>query len=356
VQGDLALQYRNNAVEAEKLYRQALALQEKSLSHRPEHPDLTEAEIHRSIANSHRRLSEILVRSQPKELTEIRQHLEKARANLELALPGEDTPDNHLKLEQVCFRLGELNERLDRPKEALAAYELCLEERKKLAADYPADLHRQMEMLRVYGKIGDLYLFAGDTQTARRYYTEAIAANEALTRRDRTPGPRMILSLNYYRLATAYLRLQQRDLAGDYYRKCLDLRQPLLEEHPDELGLQIDVMIAQGRCGLHREAADAADRLRERFPKNPTVLVHAACGYALSVFGVAVGKVEEALGAEDRRLQRDYSARAVEALRKARENGYKDVKNLQTEPDLDPIRTDKGFQAFLREYSTPAAP
>jgi tetratricopeptide (TPR) repeat protein len=354
VQADLALQHRNNAAEAEKLYRQALALQEKSLSHRPQHPELTEAEIHRAIANSHHRLAEILLRSHPNDLTDSRQHLEDARANLEIVLPGEDTLNNHLNMEQVCYRLGEMNERQDRPAEARAAYERCLEERKKLAADFPADLHRQMEVLRLYGKIGDLCLFAGDTQTARHYYTEAIAANEELIRRNQTPGPRIILSLNYYRLATAYLRLQQRDLAGDYYRKCLDLRQTLLDQHPDELSLQIDVMIAQGRCGSHREAADRARALRERFPKNPTMLLHVACGYALSASGVAVGKAEDALSGEERRLKQDYCDRAVGALRQAKENGYKDLKNLKTEPDLDPLRTDKGFQAFLREYAVAA--
>jgi serine/threonine protein kinase len=354
VQADLALQYRKDAALAEKLYRQALELQEQSLTKRPEHPELTEAEIRRSIANSHLRLGEILLLSRPKDLAESRQHLQKARANLEMAIPIENSLDNHLRMEQICYRLGEMNGRLGNSVEALRAYERCLEERKKLAADYPADLHRQMEMLRLYGKIGDLYLFADGTQTARRYYTEAVAAAEALVRRDRTPGPRMLLSLNYYRVATACLRLRERDLADNYYRKCLDLRVPLQKEHPNELGLQIDVMIAQGRCGLHREAASFAKDLRQRYPNNSTYLLHAACGYALAAFGVRHGKSEGALSAEEIRLRQDYCDRAVEALRQAKKLGYDDVKNLQIEPDLDPIRSDKGFQALMREYNSPA--
>ncbi len=352
VQADLALQYRKDAAEAEKLYRQALALQEKSLAQRPEHPELTEAAIRRTIANSHQRLGEILLRSHSRDLTEVREHFEKAYTLMEKVLPHENTLDNHLKMEQVCFCLGEMNDRLERPKEARRAFERCLEERKKLAADYPADLHRQMEMLQMDGKIGDLYLFAGQTATARRYYTEAVAANEALAQRDSTPGPRMLLSLNYYRLATACLRLDEKERAEKFYRKCLDMRLALRKQHPNELSLQIDVMIAQARCGLHREAADMARQLREKFPNDPAMLLHAACGYALCVFGVATGKSEDALTPEERQLRKDYCARAVEALQKAKQNGYNDVKNLQIEPDLDPIRSDKAFQTLLREYTS----
>ncbi|HTU90195.1 MAG TPA: serine/threonine-protein kinase [Gemmataceae bacterium] len=350
VKADLALRNGNNFVEAEKLYRQALALQEKSLAQRPKQPELTETEIRRNIAISHQLLGEILFRLHPRDLTEGRQHLEEARAILEEVIPIEDSLDNRVRMEQVCYRLGEMCDRLDRPADARSAYERCLQERKKLAADYPADMHRQMEMLRMYGKIGDLYLFAGDTQTARRYYTEAIAANEALARRDRTPGPRMLLSLNYYRLGTAYLRLRERKIADDFYRKCLDLREALLKQYPNELVLQIDVMIAQGRCGLHSEAADMAGQLRERFPRDTAKLVLAACGYALASYGVAGDKAEDALTAEEHRLRQDYCARAVEALRQAKKAGYNDVKNLQNEPDLDPVRSDKNFQELIREY------
>ncbi len=353
VQGNLALEDRNNALEAEKLYRQALALQEKSLAQRSEHAELTETEIRRSLANSHQRLGEILLRSQPKDTANTQRHFEKARAYLEMVVPLEDTLGNHLRMEQICYRLGEMNERGERPAEALCAYERCLLERKKLAANFPADLHRQMEMLRLYGKIGDLYLFAGDTDAAKRYYDEAIAANELLARRDSTPGPRMILSLNYYRLATVYLRRRENNMADDYYRKCLDLRVSLQQQHPNELGLKIDVMIAQGRCGLHREAAEAARQLCAHFPKNPSLLVHAACGYALCAFGVGRGKTEKTLNAEERRLRQDYCACAIEALRQAKKNGYNDVKNLRIEPDLDPVREDKGFQGLLREYAAP---
>jgi serine/threonine protein kinase/predicted negative regulator of RcsB-dependent stress response len=354
VQGDLALQLRNDAAEAEKLYRQALALQEKSLAQRPVHPDLTEAEIRRCIANSYQRLGEILLRAHPRDVTESRKHFEKAREYLELALPDENTLGNHLRMEQICHRLGDMNERLDRPEAARRSYERCLAERKKLAADFPSDLHRQMEMLRMYGKIGDLYLFAGQTDRARGYYDEAITANESLAKRDNSPGPRMILSLNYYRLATAHLRLHEKGLADQYYRKCLDLRLSLQKQHPKDLGLQIDVMYAQGRCGLHREAADMARQLRERFPKDPPKLLHAASGYSLCAFGVGAGKPEDALTTEERQLRQDYCARAVEALQQAKKNGYKDVKNLQVEPDLEPIRTDKEFQLLLREFAVPA--
>jgi tetratricopeptide (TPR) repeat protein len=351
VQGDIALQYSNDAIEAEKLYRQALVLQERSLAQRPEHPGLTEWEIRRSIANSHKRLGEILLRSHPEDPTESRRHFEQACTNLESVISLESSLNNHLRMEQVCNQLGEINERLGRLEEARRAYERCLEARKKLAASHPTDTHCQMEMLRMCGKIGDLYLFAGQTDTARSHYGEAVATNEVLARRDATMGPNRLLSLNYYRLATAHLRLHEKVLAENYYRKCLDLRLSLQKQQPRDQGLQIDMMIAQGRCGLHREAADMAHQLRERFANDPSMLLNAACGYSLCAFGVGVGKAEDTLTAEERQLRQDYCARAVEALQQAKKKGYNDVKNLQSEPDLDPIRSNKAFQALLRDYA-----
>jgi hypothetical protein len=56
---------------------------------------------------------------------------------------------------------------------------------------------------------------------------------------------RKLLGLNYYRLATAYLRLGETEAAAENYRKCLDVRAQLQKEIPNNVGLQIDLMIAK---------------------------------------------------------------------------------------------------------------
>ncbi len=351
-QGDLALAIRNDAAEAKALYQRALRIQDELLAHPPANAELRPEEVRRITANSHFRLGQIIQRIDPNALAEVHEHFQKACDLFEKVLPLEATLENQLRMEQIYYQRGESAERMDHREEALRAYDGSLALRKKLAVANPSDTNRQMEWLRLLGKVGDLCLFAGDTKTAQRYYREAIAPNEQLTRRDKQPGPRMLLSLNYYRLATAYLRLGDAS-AKEYYQKCLDVRLRLQHEYPNDLGLQIDVMIARGRCGLHKEAAAFARELRERFPNDPRLLVHAACGYTLAAPGVGQGQSKDLLTAEQRALRQHYFDRAIEALRQAKANGYKDVKNLQVEPDLDPLRPQGGFQAVMREYATP---
>jgi hypothetical protein len=85
----------------------------------------------------------------------------------------------------------------------------------------------------------------------------------------------------------------------------------------------------------------------------PRILLQAACGYPLAAPGVRRGRSESSMTAEERTQRQRYLDSAVEALRQAKANGYKDVKNLQLEPDLDPLRQDRGLQQFMREYAAP---
>jgi hypothetical protein len=70
---------------------------------------------------------------------------------------------------------------------------------------------------------------------------------------------------------------------------------------------------------------------------------------------VGQGTSESVLTAEERTQRQRYLDRAVEVLLLAKANGYKDVKNLEVEPDLDPVRNQPGFQALMREYKTGSA-
>ena len=350
-QGDLAMDWRNDFAEAKALYSRALQIQEHLLAHPPAQPELRPEEVRRIAANSHQRLGEIILRSDPENLNETEEHFRQARDLLEAVVEVEGSTPNYQKLADVAFKLGTLNERMNRPEQALRAYDRCMAMRKKLVEDNPGSMSCKLDLFDLCGKVGDQALFRGETASARRYYGEAIAPNEALARADKQPGVRKLLGLNYYRLATACLRLGETEAAAENYHKCLDVRTQLQKEIPDNVGLQIDLMIAQARCGRHAEAAAFAEKLQKQFPKDTNYLIQAACGFALSAPGVGQGKSESALTAEELALRHCYLDRAVEALRQARANGYKDVKNLEVEPDLDPVRDHPGFQALMRELA-----
>jgi tetratricopeptide (TPR) repeat protein len=353
-QGDLALDWRNDAAEAKSLYQRALHIQQELLDHPPAERELRPDEVRRITANSHQRLGEIVLRSDPENLAEAEEHFRTARELLEAVVRDEGSTPNYQKLAEVSFKLGTVNEKMNRPEEALRAYDRCMAMRKKLVEANPGNLRCKLDLFDLCGKVGDQALFRGDTPSARRYYREAIVPNEELARTDKQPGVRKLLGLNYYRLATACLRLGESGASVEYFRKCLDVRAQLQKEIPNNVGLQIDLMLAQARCGRHAEAAAFAEKLRQNYPKNTNYLLQAACGYALSAPGVGADKSPAALTVEEQSRRQRYLDRAVEVLRQAKVNGYKDVKNLEVEPDLDPVRDHPGFLALMREYGARA--
>ena len=109
-------------------------------------------------------------------------------------------------------------------------------------------------------------------------------------------------------------------------------------------------MLAQARCGKHEEAAAAAAELQQRRPTEANVQWQAACCYALCSSAVVHGKAASHVTDDDRVRQQRYTTQAVAALRQAKANGYKDVHNLEVDPDLDPIRGGKEFYGFMLEF------
>jgi hypothetical protein len=121
---------------------------------------------------------------------------------------------------------------------------------------------------------------------------------------------------------------------------------------------EIDLMIARARCGQHDAAATTARVLQAKHPRDAAVLFQVACGYALCAPAVAHGKKAEAITAADRDKQREFVELALTALTQARANGYKDARGLETDPDLESVRSDPRFQRLIEEIKvgSPSGP
>jgi hypothetical protein len=111
------------------------------------------------------------------------------------------------------------------------------------------------------------------------------------------------------------------------------------------VAVQKDLMISLARCGEHERAADMADRIRKGAASDPGSLVDVACTFAVCSGAVA---------ANEGQLRERYAERALEALRQAVAQGYRDVINLETEPDLDALRDRPEFQAILTDLTNRA--
>jgi len=184
----------------------------------------------------------------------------------------------------------------------------------------------------------------------RRSEPDSLGPNEQLAQIDNRLVVHRILAQNYYRLATACLRLNDKTAADLYYGKCLTVRERVHRTDPKDDSNRINLMIVQGRCGQHKQAAELAAELQKRRPKDASVLFQVGCCYALCSAAVTHGKKEGTVTDADREQQRRYTELAVAALRQAKTHGYKDVANLKVDPDLDPIRSSSEFRNLMEEF------
>jgi serine/threonine-protein kinase len=190
---------------------------------------------------------------------------------------------------------------------------------------------------------GDLEVQVGDVSHARDLYLRAHPLYEDLAAADpEGAGPKRTLSLSHYRLGTAYRRLGETAKADEHYRSSLSLRQAVADQEPGNAYCQIDLMLVLARCGQHREAADRAEKLRARVPKDPATLFFVACTYALCVPAATTDTTAES-GSATR-----YGDTALEMLSQAVAAGFQDLMVLRHDPDLDPVRPLPRFQALAQ--------
>jgi hypothetical protein len=96
-------------------------------------------------------------------------------------------------------------------------------------------------------------------------------------------------------------------------------------------------MLVQARLGQRQEASQLAEEVRAYAPQHPGKLFSAACAYALCLPGLTDKEDSE----------RQYAQRAFETLRQAVEHGYRDVKAVESAPDLAPLRSKPGYRELL---------
>jgi hypothetical protein len=154
------------------------------------------------------------------------------------------------------------------------------------------------------------------------------------------------LGLAHYRMATLARRTGDDATAERSNQACLDIRQKLAAKDPNNVRRQMELLLILPRCGQHAGAAERAARLEGGPNVDRELLVEVAQCYAQCAAAAE-------LKAEDSRLRQEYLDRAVAAIRQALAKGFKDAVMLETEPDLDPLRSHPGFQAVLVQLKQP---
>jgi serine/threonine-protein kinase len=335
--GDLSLRKLGDSEAAVKYHLQALEIHRTCLARQPDDDGL-KSEVANSLG---------LLATAELQLG----HLQRARALYleELAVresfgPAQaDQQESRRELSGLYERLGELNLRMGDQEQGRRFYDRSAALRQQVARERPDSWPVMNDVAQTYNNAGFLcYPQGRDPAAAREFHRKALHIYE--TRAEADPADQDVrsrLATTLYYEATCALHSGDAAGAAAGYRRCLEIRQALANE-PKAKMPQVDLMVALARCGEHAQAARIAKALVAIPPKDAYLYFQAACGYALA-----------AGSAGDTALAQRYTDSALDCLREGKRRGWADVGSLETDPDLEPIRTDPAFQALLAEFRRP---
>jgi hypothetical protein len=163
------------------------------------------------------------------------------------------------------------------------------------------------------------------------------------------------LTLGYYRLGVAARRANDLVAARAAFQRCAELRDLHLQElESDARGkalageirdAKINRMFVYARLGRTADVKKTADALLSNLPKLPAGSplrtewpINSAMAYAI---------LAESAPDQTPAQQAEWKALAIAAVRTAIANGYTDKRFLETDPDLDAIRTEPAFREVV---------
>ena len=283
-------------------------------------------------------------------------HLEKARElyREEIAVRESFSPakandwESRRELAGLYAELATLTVKLGDRVEGQKLYDRSVLIREQVAAEKPDFWPAQNDLALSYNNQGSMrFPLGGEPKEAREFHRKALDVLRNRARLDPADFEnKQSLGLTLYYEATCALRSGDKDGAAAGYGECLKIFKELDTEPTAKLQ-KAYLMLALARCGDHAGAATIAEALVAIPPKDEAIYVQAACGFALA-FGAA-----RAAGGSDPALVRHYIERALECLRAAKNRGFEDVVGLETDTDLEAIRTDPAFQALIGEFRQP---
>ena len=334
--GELYLKWLGDADEARRRYSVGLEMRTRWAELAP-----TDSIPRWALANSHGALANIeaqvgnLSRAWDLYQEEIRcrDRVDPATQNLDFR---RERAHMDLRMGGVALRLGHTEEARDHFDRAAASFHAMI-------GQDPAVRHDLVTLAFKRGEV-DL-LFRNDPAAARDQYGSTIAElTERVSQDPENVLAKKDLALAHYYLATALLRLGDKEGSKLNYSRCLELREALSKQ-PSVRMEEVDMLIALARVGRVAEAARIADDLIAVPPQDARIDFHAACGYALCA----------GASQADPAAVRKFTDLALVALNKGIDVGWRDRVSLETDPDLDPIKADPGFALALARIAPPAS-
>ena len=285
----------------------------------------------------------------------MRGNLEAAREQFKRALAVQETLVVDESGEPGCLHelalsyggLGDLLKAMDRPDEAMAAYQ-------KAASDFVKLLTKDPRALTVAVRFIHKMSLMGKTKEAMAFQDHFIGQLETALQKEQRPDWRKRLEAARQNLlaARAILNMQTGQFAEaqkDWDRRSKDDTSPVAELYQAVRAQNL------ARLGKHEEAAGAVEALlrgKEKVPANVLIEVVRAYSHA-----IRAAEGDRQLAAERRdKFVGEYADQAVALLKKLQATGYfqdrSRLHELRADDDFQPLHAVPAFQQWLREIES----
>jgi serine/threonine protein kinase len=334
-----AEEYRRDMKAALEYNREALKTWQEIVDHPkpagfpidPQAAGFWLAESHMRVGIGHYRLGE---------LEAARDEYRKSY-NLRLALVDKypDEPSFKQDLTYSLMALAETSFRLGDPKLAGELYSQVIDQRSASARDRPNDPLARSDLAAVQYMVGEFKMKTGELASAHDHLQASRDLRMRLVESDpKNAVYRRDLGITWYRLGNLADIEKKSAEARVSFEKALALRQELVNASATNDRGQMELMLALAHTGESARAEELADRLAAGPAVDRELRVDLARCYA------QCGRSTPAAQAE--RTQ-TLLVKAIESLRAAVKEGYRDRVSLETEPDLEPLRDRTDFKALL---------
>jgi serine/threonine protein kinase/tetratricopeptide (TPR) repeat protein len=225
--------------------------------------------------------------------------------------------------------LGRLLEQLRKWDQAETEYRAALELRKKLAADFPAVTNYTTALGGGLCNLGNLFRLSGRSQDALGWYDQAIGTLSGVAEKEpKQVTVRQYLLNSHAGRAMAFDALKRHAEAVTDWTRALELVAPA-QKPPHSIAL----MYSRARAGQIDAALGDAEQIARTNP------MHMAVYDCASVYALAYAKSKD----------EKHAVRAMELLRQAVANGFRDAAFLKKDADFDSLRARDNFRELVTE-------
>ncbi len=233
----------------------------------------------------------------------------------------------------AALRAGELKEAAEQQQEALELAQLAVQ-------NSQGGWDARLAKAELLGFAGDLYLAQKDEAKALAAYEEAAEMGRKLLSEDQTSEPcRIAVNVLLIRLA-GFEKSRDAEQARKLYDEAVGIARQMVMLDPEGRAKQVALALSLAPTGAHAEASGIADKLlAEQTNPDAELLVDMARVYAQC--SVAEG-LEAAKATE-------FQALALDCLRKAKDQGYRDHFYLTFHPDFAPLQAEQPMLELLKE-------